>query len=291
MSVDDEFKQVLANAISEKVSKEDLLDYIDKNFTYKDNSIIRSCFYFLLITFLILMLVFFALTICSMHNHCHSILNISPYLPFIHLEDSYCLVSMNSFLMDIFKPPSDCSICRDIKSIEKVQKISKSVFETKYAYSGLPVVIIDAMNDWKATSSFSFDFFRNMYLSDDIIMKNVSCQFFPYRTLFNNLSDVFNMNINRAMLIEGFDPWYIGWGNCDDRIGEILRKYYKSPYFLPDYSESSTTDWIFMGSPGFGAHMHVDNVVNPSWQAQVTGSTGLYSLHLNVIGNVYLICK
>jgi hypothetical protein len=29
------------------------------------------------------------------------------------------------------------------------------------------------------------------------------------------------------------------------------------PYFLPELSESSKTDWIFMGSPGYGAQLHV----------------------------------
>ena len=45
--------------------------------------------------------------------------------------------------------------------------------------------------------------------------------------------------------------------NCDSRAANILRQHYKRPYFLPVVSESSSTDWIFMGSPGYGAHMHV----------------------------------
>ena len=28
-------------------------------------------------------------------------------------------------------------------------------------------------------------------------------------------------------------------------------------------------DWIFMGTPGYGAPFHLDNVKYPSWQAQV----------------------
>ncbi|GFS05040.1 JmjC domain-containing protein 4 [Elysia marginata] len=39
----------------------------------------------------------------------------------------------------------------------------------------------------------------------------------------------------------------------------MLRQHYGRPYFLPTQSESSKTDWIFMGSPGYGAHMHVSN--------------------------------
>ena len=45
--------------------------------------------------------------------------------------------------------------------------------------------------------------------------------------------------------------------NCDSSAANVLRKYYQKPYFLPDESESSKTDWIFMGCPGYGAHLHV----------------------------------
>lgn len=45
--------------------------------------------------------------------------------------------------------------------------------------------------------------------------------------------------------------------NCDLSAANTLRTHYKRPYFLPPVAESSKTDWIFMGSPGYGAHMHV----------------------------------
>ncbi|OPL33630.1 hypothetical protein AM593_03341, partial [Mytilus galloprovincialis] len=58
--------------------------------------------------------------------------------------------------------------------------------------------------------------------------------------------------------------------NCDNSAANILRQHYTRPYFLPEFSESSKTDWIFMGSPGYGAHLHIDHVDLPSWQAQIT---------------------
>ena len=75
----------------------------------------------------------------------------------------------------------------------------------------------------------------------------------------------------------------------------MLRKHYQRPYFLPVTAESEKTDWIFMGSHGYGAPMHVgtrrasiyrrnslnklkqisffqvDDVEHPSWQAQIKG--------------------
>jgi len=51
--------------------------------------------------------------------------------------------------------------------------------------------------------------------------------------------------------------------NCDSGAANILRTHYSRPYFLPDDAESSKTDWIFMGSPGFGARLHVSCTVVP----------------------------
>ncbi|XP_038662786.1 uncharacterized protein LOC119971389 isoform X3 [Scyliorhinus canicula] len=59
--------------------------------------------------------------------------------------------------------------------------------------------------------------------------------------------------------------------NCDSSAASVLRQHYKRPYFIPAISESSKMDWIFMGVPGHGAHMHIDDVDNPSWQAQIRG--------------------
>ena len=66
-------------------------------------------------------------------------------------------------------------------------------------------------------------------------------------------------------------PWYIGWQNCDSAAANILRKYYTRPYFLSPDMESSRTDWLFMGTPGHGAHIHIDNIKHSSWQAQIRG--------------------
>ena len=50
---------------------------------------------------------------------------------------------------------------------------------------------------------------------------------------------------------------YYSRSNCDSAAANELRRHYRRPYFLPETSESSRLDWIFMGTPGFGAHMHV----------------------------------
>lgn len=76
----------------------------------------------------------------------------------------------------------------------------------RYAYSGRPVVVVDAAINWTATEVFSFPFFKSLYEGVD-----GNCQFFPYRTEFKSLREVFEMSAGRSLLEKGTEPWYVGW--------------------------------------------------------------------------------
>ncbi|XP_046620673.1 uncharacterized protein LOC124305371 [Neodiprion virginianus] len=177
-----------------------------------------------------------------------------------------CIIDMPSSVHQVFRPPQDCSMCLGIQQVDKVTKIDPALFELRYAYSGQPVVVTDATTNWTAPKVFSFAFFKSLYEGQE-----ADCQFFPYKTEFKSLREVFNMSTSRALQLAGTKPWYIGWSNCDGEIGATLREHYDIPYFLPETAETEKTDWIFMGSSGYGAHMHVDDVKHPSWQAQLKG--------------------
>lgn len=184
-----------------------------------------------------------------------------------------CLFNNIERISSIFRPPVSCEFCMNLTHIDRVSNLTPSLFEELYAYSGRPVVVVDGAKNWTAPATFSFEFFKGIYGDDSPALegKGYNCQFFPYQTEFLNLAEVFQMDPERIKNSDHSKPWYIGWSNCDFSVANILRKHYSKPYFLPRSSESSKTDWIFMGTPGYGAHMHVDNVGNPSWQAQVTG--------------------
>ena len=82
-------------------------------------------------------------------------------------------------------------------------------------------------------------------------------------------------------------PWYAGWANCDDKATKILREYYPRPSFLPAESTEGRRDWIFIGTPGWGAPSHLDDVTYPSWQAQVIV---LFVMKSPVFTEVGLLC-
>lgn len=102
-------------------------------------------------------------------------------------------------------------------------------------------------------------------------VEGISRDEFEDQTEFQSLQEALEMSEQRANMSSGENPWYIGWSNCDSEVSVELRSHYERPYFLPETSESSRTDWIFMGTPGNGANMHVDDVQYPSWQAQILG--------------------
>ncbi|XP_072024428.1 bifunctional arginine demethylase and lysyl-hydroxylase PSR-like [Amphiura filiformis] len=192
----------------------------------------------------------------------------------LDIEDEECIVNNLEEIQDMFRPPVNCSVCANVTQVDRVEKLSSDDFVKYYAYSGHPVVITDATVNWTANSHFTFNFFKSIYDKESPVLdgEDENCQFFPYKTKFENLGEVFQMSASRSMLTDGSDPWYIGWSNCDSTAANILRQYYQRPYFLPSNSESSKTDWIFMGSPGYGAPLHIDDVEFASWQAQIKGT-------------------
>lgn len=226
-----------------------------------------------------------------------------------YVTGSECLVDNNFFVMEMSRPIFDCAICRDISEVPVVWNMTKEEFLQKYAYSDIPVLVKNATANWTAMSTFSFWYFRDLYQEaakrqqEEIEKYNekqvngggskgnggdsvelidlqalqeqegagLACQFFPYKTEFENLLQAFNMSDERAAYKEGEKPWYFGWSNCHDGIQTELRRHYERPYFLPSDSETSSIDWIFMGGRGRGAPMHLDSVTRPSWQAQISG--------------------
>ena len=129
----------------------------------------------------------------------------------IDLEKETCLVPASETYLDFFRPPVDCSICEDVDTVDVVTNLTKDEFFEKYAYTGRPVLIRNGSKNWTASSHFSFEFFKNIYPKNSPILQSADkdCQFFPYRTKFESLGEVFDMPESMAKM-EG-QPWYIGW--------------------------------------------------------------------------------
>ena len=130
----------------------------------------------------------------------------------LKLKEELCLLNVNEIFIELTRKPTNCSlVCEGLTEIPRVSNLSKEEFATKYAYTGRPVVIIDAAKNWSATERFNFTFFKELFEQnkDAYQVNEDECQFFPYRTEFTSLEQAFNMSKERSEWKE--EPWYFGW--------------------------------------------------------------------------------
>lgn len=178
---------------------------------------------------------------------------------FSELSSSQCLVERGGLYLELTRPLSTCEFCEAPASVLEVEGMTKAEF-LRLGYSDKPIVVRGATKRWKAMTAFSFAFFRDLYRNVSGALKNNRdyCQFFKYKTDFQDLENFFDMPETRAEMTDAAArTWYVGWSNCDQRVASVLRDYYSRPDFLPEDSEASVIDWIFMGYSGNGATTHV----------------------------------
>ncbi|XP_064478941.1 uncharacterized protein LOC135392170 [Ornithodoros turicata] len=182
------------------------------------------------------------------------------------LEDVPCLLEPSAVFMEMTRPIADCAFCK-VDGFFESENMTRELF-LEIGYSDRPIILRGAAKNWKAMKTFNFSFFKAAYTTASSSLKTNDeyCQFFQYKCNFETLEDFFNMPDSPDA-----GTWYVGWSNCDHRVAQALREHYTRPAFLPEDSEASIIDWIFMGYSGNGATMHLDYVLRPSWQAQISG--------------------
>ena len=130
-----------------------------------------------------------------------------------HLMSSRCALANNYFVMEMTRPVTNCDICRNVNQFVILEAPTKEEFAL-YAYTGQPILVRGATDHWSALKTFNFDFFRKIYSSTPFAYESVEeeCQFFPFKTDFNRLSEVFQMPKERVWMSgPESKPWYIGW--------------------------------------------------------------------------------
>lgn len=129
------------------------------------------------------------------------------------IDNEPCVIEMPQFMSDVFRPPVECSFCVNMTAVKTVYNISQEEFEELHAYTGVPVVIGDGTLNWTAPAYFSFEFFKEIYKEGSQALDNQEkhCQFFPYKSSFENLREVLSMSPERARMEDSSEPWYIGW--------------------------------------------------------------------------------
>ena len=148
---------------------------------------------------------------------------------------------------------------------------------------------------WEAMKVLDFSWLKAEYLKSEEILKHEAenCFFKCYKTdEFPNLASVFRMSEERVRDVMS-RPWYVGWSVCHPPVLQEIEKLSKLPPDLSHYfvTKSFPVDippflaqlerqgnmWVFLGSPGYGAHLHLDaDLELPTWQAQISGAKTWY---------------
>ena len=126
-------------------------------------------------------------------------------------QDYPCYYFVPEPLQEILGPLADCEFCRGIDSAPRLSNLSRVEFIQKYGFSGQPIIVTDATSSWKASSVFSYEFFKQLYLSRPGAIDNDTefGQFFQYSSNVRNLHELFSMSEDNAQF-KG-ERWYIGW--------------------------------------------------------------------------------
>lgn len=140
-----------------------------------------------------------------------SLFQFAQYVIDFDLEKDVCLFPYPEIVLDMFRPPVNCSVCKEVHGVDRVSSLTKEEFVRKYAYTARPVVVTDGTKNWTAPQYFSFNYFKSIYGPESPVMisEDQKCQFFPYQTSFSSLKEVFNMSEKDANM-KG-KTWYIGW--------------------------------------------------------------------------------
>ncbi|CAL8125523.1 unnamed protein product [Orchesella dallaii] len=213
---------------------------------------------------------FFLLTALIGHiGICH-LMDVNPLMFFPTLQEKRCLLPAHPILMEMTRPVADCGFCSTGDLIIEMDEIPSKKEFAKVAYLSKPVIIRGGGKSGGMPEEFDFHKLKEIFQSEPGGVDAVSeeCQFLPFRSPFISLREAFDRISENSSWEE---PWYIGWSNCHPGVASKLRELFPRPDFLPDDSSSSAIDWIFIGSPGLGASMHIDYVKRPSWQAQLSG--------------------
>ncbi|ODN04824.1 hypothetical protein Ocin01_01817 [Orchesella cincta] len=200
---------------------------------------------------------------------CH-LMDVNPLMFFPTLQEKRCLLPAHPILMEMTRPVADCGFCSSSDLIIEMDEVPSKTEFAKVAYLSKPVIIRGGGKRGGMPEGFDFHKLKEIFQSEPGGVDAVSeeCQFLPFRSPFISLREAFDRISENSSWEE---PWYIGWSNCHPGVAGKLRELFPRPDFLPDDSSSSAIDWIFIGSPGLGASMHIDYVKRPSWQAQLSG--------------------
>ena len=129
---------------------------------------------------------------------------------YIVYQSEPCLLAQ-PVLSEFAVPLLDCAKCRNITRALEIYNIPVIQFMNEHAFSLQPVLMKGAASDWPAIHTFSYQFFKDLYMQkpEAIDHDKSDGQFFPYSSSIHKLDEFMSLN-NETAAMKG-EKWYIGW--------------------------------------------------------------------------------
>ena len=126
------------------------------------------------------------------------------------IQKDPCLLAQ-PMLHDFAAKIIDCNSCMNIKNAVTIDSISVMDFMNNHATSLQPVLMKGAASNWPATSIFSYEYFKGLYMKNPeaITHDREEGQFFPYSSGIFTLDEFLSLD-NKTASLKG-KKWYIGW--------------------------------------------------------------------------------
>jgi hypothetical protein len=167
--------------------------------------------------------------------------------------------------------------------IERRERLSRGEFEAEHLSGlGRPVIVTDATASWAAPAKWTFDFFRQQYGDERVLVtdrlgkatvgRNVRLSEYLLYAEYPFLSPLAKVDSPRPLYLTSFSPFA--------RHPELLADF-EEPYFVDNayrdlqgalrewYFDQFT--WVFMGPAGTLSPLHVDLFATHAWLAQTQG--------------------
>lgn len=124
---------------------------------------------------------------------------------------SPCLLKEVSPLGEAVQPLVNCDMCRGLDGAPRLTNLSQEDFMKYYAYSSQPILVEGAVSKWSALKVFSYDYFKDLYLSTPASLDEDDSegQFFSYSSNIESLKHFFS--IPDEVVTMQTEKWYIGW--------------------------------------------------------------------------------
>nr|XP_002735993.2 PREDICTED: uncharacterized protein LOC100373668 [Saccoglossus kowalevskii] len=196
-----------------------------------------------------------------------------PYWDWTHWFDDNCIVN-NPFYQEERLSKSDCEGCADIDEIEREEELTHDDMAQTFLLAYIPLIITDAIQDWKAYKIFDTEYVTKLFLEDPVLSAGTICSFYNENVKHKYVKDVLRSIDNGTTT-----QWNMHWQNCMDTARKTFRRFYSRPYCIPPMVEMMNSNWLFMSSGVNKQQLSklpyvrsLDTGVSMTWFAQLKGS-------------------